>query len=68
VTTATLLQKTQAVAADFSGVVHGYVVGSMVSDDVIDSVSQELNPSAFYEFAGFLMHNVFAGHAKSLCL
>jgi hypothetical protein len=68
VTTASLLQKTQAVAADFPRVVHGDVVGSVVSDDVVNPVSQELNPAAFDEFAGFLMHNVFVGHAKSLCL
>jgi len=44
-----LLQKPQAVAAELSRVVLDYGVGSVVSDDVVDSVAQEFDSAAFHK-------------------
>ena len=60
------LQKTGAVAADFSGVVDDDVVGSVVSDDVVGADSEEFDAAAFDEFTCFFVHEFVAGHAVHL--
>ena len=47
-----------AVAAYFARVVHGYDVGSVVSDDVVDAVAEVFNPARFRQLAGFFKHQV----------
>ncbi len=47
-----------AVAADFTLIVYANRVGSMVSDHVVNAVSEELDAAAFHELARFLIHDI----------
>jgi len=48
------------VTADLTLVVYAHCIGSVVSYYVVNTVSKELNASAFDKFAGFLMQNVWS--------
>ena len=59
-----LLQKPEAVAAEFARVVYDDVVGAVVSDDVVGAVAEEFDAAALDEFAGFLVHQVSGTHLR----
>jgi hypothetical protein len=66
VATFALAQVTGTIAADFPLIVYADGVGSVVADDVVDAVAQELDSAAFDEFTSFLVHKVVAGHTIHL--
>ena len=57
-----LLKVSKAVAAEFTGEVQDNSVGSVVSNDVVRAITEELDTPTHYEFAGFLVHQISTIH------
>jgi len=57
-----LLQVSRATAAEIAREILDDGVGSVVSDDVVGAVAEELDAAALDEFNGFLVHQVSTTH------
>lgn len=48
------MQKAKTVAAKLTSVIFGNSIGSMVTNDIVNAITQEFNPAAIYKLASFL--------------